>query len=117
MDLQCSYSSRSSAEYIVLFRILSEHTPQGLKKTVLGQTLLNGNNITMVGEIPSNTSFVTSTNISTRSLFPAVKVLKALRSRMRDMYLRSNEVPDRKLSKDAATLTRMVFDCWLFRVL
>jgi hypothetical protein len=32
----------------MILPICSEHTPQGLKKTVLGQTLLNGNNITMV---------------------------------------------------------------------
>ncbi|KAK9899592.1 LSM-domain-containing protein [Cystobasidium minutum MCA 4210] len=34
-----------------------ERTPQGLKKTVLGQTLLNGNNITMLvpgGEGPES---------------------------------------------------------------
>ena len=42
-----------------LTHLRSENTPQGRKKTKLNQTLLNGNNICMVGDVDVKCSVVT----------------------------------------------------------
>lgn len=39
---------RMPANYGLTLHLCSENTPEGRKKTQLGQTLLNGNNIAMI---------------------------------------------------------------------